>query len=357
MRRVSPGHRVIAVSLAALMLAATMVGAARSPVRADPASGQLDQWARATWASFVAMTPEDTGLPTDSLATDGTRVVETSTTNIGAYLWSTVAAEHLGYIDRWELVDRVETTIASLEGMEIHEPSGQYFNWYDHRDGSKLTTWPSTGDPLIPHLSSVDNGWLATGLRIVRNAVPEVADRAGALYDRMDFGFYYRPDRNQILFHYAPSTGDAPCCYDTIVSESRIASYIGIAEEQIPPRHYFGAWRTFPDSCDWSWQEQRPYGDTQEYFGETVFEGAYPYDETMVVPGLGGRRVQGTSIADPVRARGENWAPPVGASIIRSRSTPRCTTGSRKLPTGTGASPQQTSQRVAIASMGWTPSA
>ena len=38
--------------------------------------------------------------------------------------------------------------------------------------GAKLTVWPPTGQPLTPILSSVDNGWLATGLRIVRGAVP-----------------------------------------------------------------------------------------------------------------------------------------------------------------------------------------
>ena len=55
----------------------------------------------------------------------------------------------------------------------------------------------------------------------------------GALYDSMNFSLYYRAAVNRILFYYAPSTGEAPCCYDTIVSESRIASYIGIANGQL----------------------------------------------------------------------------------------------------------------------------
>jgi hypothetical protein len=49
-----------------------------------------------------------------------------------------------------------------------------------------------------------------------------------------------RPEDNRILFHYAPSTGEAPCCYDTQVSESRIADYIGIAKGEIPPCAYYG---------------------------------------------------------------------------------------------------------------------
>jgi hypothetical protein len=112
--------------------------------------------------------------------------------------------------------------------------------------------WPPSGEPLRPILSSVDNGWLATALHLVRHQVPELSERAGALFVRMNFGFYYQPHVNRILFHYAPSTGAAPCCYDTIVSESRMASYIGIAKGELPRRHYFGMWRRFPDTCDWS---------------------------------------------------------------------------------------------------------
>ena len=63
----------------------------------------LDRYARATWKSFVAMTDSATGLPTDKLERDRTRSVQTSTTNIGAYMWSAVAAERLGIIGHDEL--------------------------------------------------------------------------------------------------------------------------------------------------------------------------------------------------------------------------------------------------------------
>ena len=122
-------------------------------------------------------------------------------------MWSAVAAERLGIIGHAEVVNRLRATITTLEGMERHAPDGQFYNWYDHRDGAKLTTWPPTGEPLDPILSSVDNAWLATGLRIVRNARPRAAGRAGAIYDSMDFGFYYVPDENRILFHYSPAKG------------------------------------------------------------------------------------------------------------------------------------------------------
>ena len=267
----------------------------------------LLEYARDTWASFVAMTHADTGLPADSLKSDGTASIQTSTTNIGAYMWSTVVAERLGIIMHAEAVARLDRTLRSLETMERHQPSGQYFNWYDHTTGEVLTVWPPTQAPVTPILSSVDNGWLATGIQVVANSVPEVSTRARALFDSMHFGFYYRPDVNRILFHYVPSTGDAPCCYDTIVSESRIASYIGIATGEIPAKEYFGSWRTFPETCDWSWPETKPIGFRRTYLGVNVFEGAYPYEDFRVVPGWGGSMFE--ALMPTLFLPEEKWGP------------------------------------------------
>ena len=172
--------------------------------------------------------------------------------------------------------------------METYESTGQFYNWYDHRDGAKLTSWPPTGAPLDPILSSVDNAWLATGLKIVHNAVPELASRAGAIYDAMDFGFYYVPEKNRILFHFKPSTGDGPCCYDTVLSESRIADYIGITKGELPRKEYYGRWRTFPDTCDYSFQEQKPTGYWASYDGADVYDGSYTYNRTKITPSWGG---------------------------------------------------------------------
>jgi hypothetical protein len=305
--------RLAALLGALLLVAALPLGAAAAtgPTNlTDAQRATLLRYAEDTWASFVAMTDEDSGLPADSLKFDGTRSVQTSTTNIGAYLWSTVVAERLGIISHQEAVDRTDQTITTLEGMERHEPSGQFYNWYDHRTGAKLTIWPPTGAPIGDHgpiLSSVDNGWLAAALHVVTNTVPEVADRAAAIYDSMDFGFYYRPNVNRIAFHYAPEDGFSPCCYDTIVSESRIASYIGIAKGELPAKEYFGAWRTFPDMCDWSWPETKPLGFHATYLGVDVFEGSYPYAGFQVVPGWGGSMFE--ALMPSLFVPEESWGP------------------------------------------------
>ena len=53
------------------------------------------------------MVDTSSGLPTDQLHADGSTDVQTSTTNIGAYMWSAVAAERLGIIGHDELVTRL----------------------------------------------------------------------------------------------------------------------------------------------------------------------------------------------------------------------------------------------------------
>src|SRR3954464_7059559 len=291
----------------ALACAAVLLTMATPNAGAAPGDAPLGRYAGDPGASLVAMPDERSGLPADVLEHNGKRSVQTSTTNIGAYMWSAVAAEKLGIVSHAELVSRLTKTMTTLEHMERHSTDGQFYNWYDHRDGSKLTYWPPTGAALTPILSSVDNAWLATGLRIVRSSVPELAARAGAIYDSMDFGFYYRPDVNRILFHYVPDTGEAVCCYDTVVSESRIADYIGIAKGEIPGKAYYGRWRSFPDSCDWSWQETKPDGCTRTYLGVQVFEGSYPYAGMRVTPSWGGSMFE--ELMPALFVPEERWAP------------------------------------------------
>ena len=154
--------------VAALVAVLVLVPAGAASAHGNP----MRDYATRTWASFVAMTDPSSGLPADALNADGTTSVQTSTTNIGAYMWSAVVAQRLGLISRRELDARMARTLATLARMERYEPGGQFYNWYDHRTGAKLTVWPPDGSALTPILSSVDNGWLAVGLKIVADSVP-----------------------------------------------------------------------------------------------------------------------------------------------------------------------------------------
>jgi hypothetical protein len=303
-----PSRVLVAVAVTGLVMA----GSPGSAGAAGGAGGSDDvrvmrRYAADTWASMAAMTYDESGLVADSLADDGTRSVQTSTTNIGAYLWSAVAARNAGIIGRRELVTRASATLGTLERLERDAGSGQFYNWYDARTGAVLTTWPPTGAPLTPILSSVDNAWLATGLRVLRGAVPELAARASALYASMDFGVYYRPEVNRIVFHIVPSTGESPCCYDTVVSESRMATYLGIAAGRLPPKTYFGSWRAFPETCDYSFQETRPDGPTRTYLGQRVYEGSYAYAGMRIVPGWGGSAFE--ALMPALFVPEESWGP------------------------------------------------
>jgi hypothetical protein len=128
----------------------------------------------------------------------------------------------------------------------------------------------------------------------------------------MDFGFFYNPqparpgvaaglDRGgfwdaappgcSVVGNYrgrGPDVWYTCNSYDTAVTEARIALYVGIARGQIPPAAYYATWRTFPSTCDWSWQEQQPVGVTRTYLGIPVFEGAYRYRGIQLVPSWGG---------------------------------------------------------------------
>ena len=91
MRRVLTA--VIATALAVLWAVPSAPAEADGAGAADAGThATLMRYADHTWASFAAMVDTDSGLPTDQLFDDGHTDVQTSTTNIGAYMWSAIAA-------------------------------------------------------------------------------------------------------------------------------------------------------------------------------------------------------------------------------------------------------------------------
>ena len=315
--------------------AATAPGSSAKPAPAPRAAAdraELTRYARDTWRSFVAMTDEGTGLPADNVAGDlsaASRSGYTSPTNIGAYLWSTVTARDLDFISRSEARQRMRQTLTTVASLERHEYSGMFYNWYDPKTGEKLRIWPENGNVVKPFLSSVDNGWLATGLLLVSRAEPSLADEANAIRKDMDFGFYYNEAENQggqirggfwdedphdpaaVKGNYrgrGPDVWYTGHHYGAFNTEPRIASYLGIADGQIPRKHYFGTYRTFPnDNCDWSWTETKPVGEWREYLGVRVFEGALPYRGMNIVPTWGGSMFEALMV--PLFVPEEEWGP------------------------------------------------
>jgi hypothetical protein len=322
--------RLAAAAAGAGAVVASLVLPSGPAAAAGSKDSVLRTYTADTWRSMVAMADPGTGLVADNIGGDlssASRAKYTSPTNIGAYIWSAVAARRTGLITTAEETSRVRQTLTTMEGLEIHEPSGMFYNWYDPKTGAKLTEWPELNaegghNKVYPFLSSVDNAWLATALAIVKDQIPALAGQAGAMLADMDFGYYYNPAERQIRGGFwvdPPAECSVPgnyrgganvyyTChhYGAFNTEPRMASYLGIASEQIPPLHYFGSFRTFPgDNCDWSWSEQRGVGEYRTYLGQRVFEGSYGYRGMRMVPTWGGSMFEALMV--PLFVPEEKW--------------------------------------------------
>ncbi len=227
-------------------------------------------------------------------------------------------------------------TLTTLEGMEHHEPSGMYYNWYDEATGEPVLIWPENGTTVHPFVSSVDNGWLGAALLVVKNSDAVAGPLAAEIFARMRWDAFYNPGDGLgghpvvrpgglmhggffVFDHDRPGGvyrgthiggGDVWLTthhYDTIVSETRITSYLGILTGQVPAKHYFAPWRTFPATCDWDWHEMQPVGENRTYLGISVYEGAYTYRGMHIVPGWGGSMFE--ELMPAVFVPEEDWAP------------------------------------------------
>lgn len=139
----------------------------------DAERADLLRYARDTWHSFEAMVHPD-GLPSDRLCRDDKGVwcpsIQTSPTDIASYLWSTLAARSLGLIDDAEADRRLGTTLTTLGKLDRNH--GFFFTLYNVETRVPIGVWSDATHPHRPFLSTVNNGWLAAALTMVRNSRP-----------------------------------------------------------------------------------------------------------------------------------------------------------------------------------------
>ncbi|MFC0525841.1 glucoamylase family protein [Pontibacillus salicampi] len=193
-------------------------------------------------------------------------------------MMSTIAAEEAGHISRKQAVDKIQTTLHSLEDMK--KWNGLFYNWYNTSDGSLFTDWGE-------FISTVDNGWLSAGLIVVGQAYPELYDQSNRLVENMDYSKLYTPEVGQMRGGYDVAKGEYTAHhYGALYTEPRVASYIAIGKGDVPKEHWWKMERTMPES--WDWQQQTPEGYTTTYDGVEVFEGHYSYNGTKYVPSWGG---------------------------------------------------------------------
>jgi hypothetical protein len=293
----------------------------------------LMQIARDTWGFYAADVDPNTHLPMDNFGANG-KGTYTSASNIGVYLWAVVAANDLGLVSRSQARSLIQATLSELQGLKSFD--GFLYQWYDTTTGSVIRnpgdidcsteTTPTTDNCFF--LSAVDNGWYASGLIVVRQALPELAPLVNSLMGQMDFSIFYdnreesecnvnpavpgNQPTGQMYGGYYVGIGPAGYHNGALYSDPRIAMYIGMGLGQMPGNVWWRSWRTLPppapyDNCaatdpDFSWQGQWPvagtwqdYTDPQSQQVFHVWEGHYTYPGTTMtfVPTWAGGMFEG----------------------------------------------------------------
>lgn len=331
---------VVAATLLAVPAGAQPASAARAPSTSAPVapySGlspaqrtRLRAIARDTWTFFADAVDPRTHLPLDNVTYAGGSSIPTgkgrytSSANIGVYLWSLVSASDLGLITRDRATELAKQTLREVGSLPAYK--GFLYQWYDTDNGRALLNpgqgdCPTTGGTFdnCSFLSNVDNGWYASGLVVVKQALPGARKTAGALLGRMDFSLFYddraethcntnpaipgnQPTGQMYGGYYVgspPDVGDNWTHYyhnGALYSDPRISAYIGMGLHQMPGNVWWRSWRELPppapyDDCagdpDFSWQGQWPMTgswqtvtDPQSGDEFPVWEGAYTYPGT-----------------------------------------------------------------------------
>lgn len=199
------------------------------------AQRELLGWAKATWQYFETFcTAGEHYLPPDNVQTQpptGT-AHRTSPTNMGFALLSALGAHALG-VDNGRGLALAEQMLTTME--QLPRWNGHFYNWYH----------TCTLRPMPPlYVSTVDSGNCAAALLAAANALrgwgqDELAARAQALCDGMDFALLYNPQRR--LMHIGIDTGSGKRSegyYDLLESEARLTSYFAVARGDVPREHW-----------------------------------------------------------------------------------------------------------------------
>ena len=289
--------------------------------------------AQDTWRFYAADVDPNTHLPMDNFGANG-KGTYTSAANIGVYLWAVVAANDLGLVSRPQARSLIRATLTELKGLQSYK--GFLFQWYDTTTGATIRnpgdiqcsaeTTPTTDNCTF--VSAVDNGWYASGLIVVRQAMPELAPLVNSLMRPMDFSIFYdnraetecntnpaipgNQPTGQMYGGFYAGFGPAGYHNGALYSDPRIAMYIGMGLGQMPGNVWWRSWRVLPppapfDNCaatdpNFSWIGQWPvggywqdYADPQSQQVFHVFEGHFTYPGTNLtfVPTWAGGMFEG----------------------------------------------------------------
>jgi len=280
--------------------------------------------ARDTWRFYGADVDPVTRLPLDNLGPGSVRGTYTSAANVGVYLWAIVSAHDLGLISGSRADQLAGATLREVATLKRYD--GFLYQWYDTNNGDVLKnpgdvdcaeTTPAQDNCWF--ISAVDNGWYASGLIEVRQALPGVSGLADSLLKPMDFSIFYdnraqtdcnnnaslpdNPPTGEMYGGFYVDQGPAGYHNSALYSDPRIAMYIGMGRHQMPGDVWWRSWRTPPPQrCSTDpvnanvgtgyWQT---YTDPQSGKQFEVWEGHYTYPGSSLtfVPTFAGGMFEG----------------------------------------------------------------
>lgn len=262
--------------LSALFISASvLIAYLDAPLNRETLNGRNSEYikeaARRTWRFFETFCTEDTGfLPPDNYQKEplGRAIPNTSPTNIGMAMLSSIAAQRLGFIDEKRLVEIIGKMCATMEKLEKWH--GHLYNWYSIK----------TMTPLEPrYVSTVDSGNLAACLICAAEAVEacgddELGKRLEKLYMEMDFTLLADDERKLFSIGYDCSSNSlSKGRYDLLASEARLTSFVAAALGQVSPEYYYSLSRLLTDV--YTRRVLLSWGGTMfEYLMPVIFTGA-----------------------------------------------------------------------------------
>jgi Putative glucoamylase/Protein of unknown function (DUF3131) len=357
----------IFVALVSIVLLGTILAAPASAAQASQSGlnqqqrATLMQIARDTWSFYSTDVDPNTHLPLDNITYAGGSPTPTgygrytSAANVGVYLWAVVSAFDLGLIGEQQASDQISATLKEV--AKLKRDHGFLYQWYDTTSGHVIRNpgdidCSSETTPTFDNcyfISNVDNGWYASGLIVVRSALPGLSHQVNKLLTPMDFGLFYdnraqtrcnvnpaiagnQPTGQMYGGYYAglpPDQGNNWTHYyhnGAFYSDPRISAYIGMGLNQMPGDVWWRSWRVLPPKAphpecqatdpDFSWQGQWPHGgywtvyrDPQSGKDFDVWEGHYTYPGTNLtfIPTFAGGMFEGLMANEVVPET--SWGP------------------------------------------------
>ena len=313
---------IAAAVAAAILMVAAPAGAATFTPREKAV---LHGLAQDTWRFYGADVDPVTHLPLDNLGPGLVRGRYTSASNVGVYLWAVVAAHDMGLISESRADQLARATLKEVAGLKRYD--GFLYQWYDTNTGDVIrnpgdidcSAEPTPTQDNCWFVSAVDNGWYATGLIEVKQALPAVRGLADSLLKPMDFSIFY-DNRSQTDCNVNASLGgqptgqmyggfyvdQGPAGYHNgaLYSDPRIAMYVGMGRHQMPGDVWWRTWRTDPPqrcatdpapSFSPGAGYWHTYTDPQSGKRFPVWEGHYTYPGTSLtfVPTFAGGMFEG----------------------------------------------------------------